>query len=356
MSIDLLETPYNEICEIVSSLGYPPYRAKQLYEWAGKGVAIDKMGNIPKEMREKLIENGCFIFLPEIKKKLVSKLDGTVKYLFALRDGQLIESVVMKYHHGNTICVSSQAGCRMGCRFCASTLRGLERNLAASEILGQVIAAQNDTGERISNIVMMGIGEPFDNYDNVIKFLHLVNSADGLNIGYRHISLSTCGVVDGIMKLSEENLPITLSVSLHNINTDERKQLMPVTAKWSVEDLLSACRHYFNKTGRRISFEYTLISGVNDSPLHAERLAEGLVRGLGKGTPIHVNLIPLNGVSEKSYQRSNPGAVLSFQKRLSELGINATVRRRLGSDINASCGQLRYNGQDSLYTKAEQSI
>ncbi len=346
MSIDLLETPYNEICDIVSSLGYPTYRAKQLYEWAVKGVAIDKMGNLPKEMRKNLSENGCYVFLPEIKRKLVSKLDGTVKYLFALRDGQLIESVVMKYHHGNTICVSSQAGCRMGCRFCASTLRGLERNLTAAEILGQVIAAQNDIGERISNIVMMGIGEPLDNYDNVIRFLHLANSEDGLNIGYRHISLSTCGVVDGILKLAEENLPITLSVSLHNINTEERKQLMPVTAKWSVEELLSACCTYFRKTGRRISFEYTLISGVNDSSLHAKRLAEGLIAGLGKNTPIHVNLIPLNSVSERSYERSNPDAVFSFRNRLSELGINATVRRRLGPDINASCGQLRYNSQN----------
>ena len=262
--IDLMQTPYNEICEITASLGYPAFRAKQIYGWAMKGPPVDEMSNLPAELRKKLTDSGCFVFLPEIKKKLVSAIDGTVKYLFALRDGQLIESVVMKYEHGNTICVSSQAGCRMGCRFCASTLRGLERNLTASEILGQVIAARNDTGERISNIVMMGIGEPLDNYDNVIKFLHLVNSPDGLNIGYRHISLSTCGVVPGIKMLAEEDLPITLSISLHNILTEERKQIRPVTAKWSVEELLAACREYFAKTGRRISFEYTLISGEND--------------------------------------------------------------------------------------------
>ena len=224
--IDLMQTPYNEICEITASLGYPAFRAKQIYGWAMKGTPVDEMSNLPAELRKKLTDSGCFVFLPEIKKKLVSAIDGTVKYLFALRDGQLIESVVMKYEHGNTICVSSQAGCRMGCRFCASTLRGLERNLTASEILGQVIAARNDTGERISNIVMMGIGEPLDNYGNVIKFLHLVNSPDGLNIGYRHISLSTCGVVPGIKMLAEEDLPITLSISLHNIITEERKQIM----------------------------------------------------------------------------------------------------------------------------------
>ena len=345
--IDLMQTPYNEICEITASLGYPAFRAKQIYGWAMKGTPVDEMSNLPAELRKKLTDSGCFVFLPEIKKKLVSAIDGTVKYLFALRDGQLIESVVMKYEHGNTICVSSQAGCRMGCRFCASTLRGLVRNLTASEILGQVIAARNDTGERISNIVMMGIGEPLDNYDNVIKFLHLVNSPDGLNIGYRHISLSTCGVVPGIKMLAEEDLPITLSISLHNIITEERKQIMPVTAKWSVEELLAACREYFAKTGRRISFEYTLISGENDSEMHAERLAKGLISAMGRGTPVHVNLIPLNDVSERSFRRSGKEAVRAFQNRLISLGVNATVRRRLGPDINASCGQLRYNGQDT---------
>ena len=346
MSIDLLEASYNDICNIVSTLNYPSYRANQLYEWASKGTIIENMTNLPKDMRNKLAEYGCYLYIPKIRRKLVSKIDGTVKYLLELRDGQLIESVVMKYNHGNTICVSSQAGCRMGCKFCASTLKGLDRNLTASEILGQIIAAQNDLGERITNVVMMGIGEPLDNYDNVIKFLHLVNSEKGLNIGYRHISLSTCGVVDGIYKLANENLPITLSISLHNVNTDERKQIMPITAKWSVEELLKACSDYFKKTGRRISFEYTLISGENDSSLHAEKLAHSLFSTFGKGTPIHVNLIPLNDVSERDFKRSSQNAVFAFQKRLTDLGINATVRRRLGPDINASCGQLRYNETD----------
>ncbi len=302
------------------------------------------MHNLPQELRKNLISSGYYVFLPKIKNKYVSKIDGTVKYLFELKDGELIESVVMKYKHGNTVCVSSQAGCRMGCRFCASTLNGLNRNLTSSEILGQVIVAQKDISERISNIVMMGIGEPLDNYDNVIRFLHRVNSEDGLNIGYRHISLSTCGVVDGINRLAKEGLPITLSVSLHNINTEQRKKIMPITNKWSVEELLEACNNYYRKTGRRISFEYTLISGENDSPRHAQELALGLTSRLDKGNPIHVNLIPLNSVSERSYKRSPDDSVNKFKSYLSGYGINATVRRRLGPDINASCGQLRYNG------------
>ncbi len=345
MSTDLLSATYDQIEEIVLSLGHPKYRAKQIFDWASKGVSIDEMSNIPKNLREQLKETGCSLFIPIIKEKLVSKIDGTVKYLFALSDGQLIESVVMKYKHGNTICVSSQAGCRMGCKFCASTLRGLSRDLTASEILGQIISAQRDIGERISNIVMMGIGEPLDNYDNVIKFLRLVNSENGLNIGYRHISLSTCGVVDGIKKLMHEDMPITLSISLHNIDTEERMKIMPITNKWSVPELLSVCSEYFVKTGRRISFEYTLIGGENDSQIHADKLAKGLISYLGKGVPIHVNLIPLNAVSEREFVRSDRAAVEAFKDKLIKLGINATVRRKLGPDINASCGQLRYNGQ-----------
>ncbi|MBQ4065759.1 MAG: 23S rRNA (adenine(2503)-C(2))-methyltransferase RlmN [Clostridia bacterium] len=345
MSIDLLSLNANEIAALVADMGLPAFRAKQLRSWVAKGVPVEEMSNLPRDFRQKLIDQGCHVTLPRIVKKLVSAIDGTVKYLFALRDGELIESVVMKYKHGNTICISSQAGCRMGCRFCASTLRGLTRNLEASEILGQVMKAQADMGERISNIVMMGIGEPLDNYDNVIKFLRLVNAEDGLNIGYRHISLSTCGVVDGIRKLMKEELPITLSISLHNIDTEERKALMPITNKWSVEELLSACRDYFAETGRRISFEYTLIAGENDSATKAEALAKGLKKQLGS-MPIHVNLIPLNDVSERNYRKSGAEAVTAFQKTLNERGINATVRRKLGPDINASCGQLRYNGRE----------
>ncbi len=345
MSIDLLSLHADEVAALVADMGVPAFRAKQLRSWVVKGVPVEEMSNLPRDFRQKLIDRGCHVTLPRIARKLVSAIDGTVKYLFALRDGQLIESVVMKYKHGNTICVSSQAGCRMGCRFCASTLRGLTRNLEASEILGQVMAAQADMGERISNIVMMGIGEPLDNYDNVIRFLRLVNAEDGLNIGSRHISLSTCGVVDGIRKLQKEELPITLSISLHNIDTEERKALMPITKKWSVEELLAACRDYFSETGRRISFEYTLIAGENDSVSQADALAKGLKKQLG-AMPIHVNLIPLNDVSERSYKKSGADAVAAFQKTLLDRGVNATVRRKLGPDINASCGQLRYNGQE----------
>lgn len=338
---DLFLLSKQETETLVSEMGYPSFRARQLREWVMKGTPIDEMANLPKAFREELHRRGYRLFLPRIERKLVSEIDGTVKYLFSLSDGQCIESVVMSYEHGNTICVSCQAGCRMGCRFCASTLRGLARNLTPSEILGQVLAAQKDLSLRISNIVMMGIGEPLDNYDNVLAFLRLVNAEDGLNIGYRHISLSTCGVVDGIYRLMKENLPITLSISLHNIHTEERKALMPITNKWSVEELLAACRDYFAATGRRISFEYTLIAGENDSLTQADALARGLKAQLPR-MPIHVNLIPLNPVGERQFRKSEVSAVNAFKARLISSGINATVRRRLGPDINASCGQLRY--------------
>ena len=344
MATDILTMTYDEVLAVVTDLGFPSFRAKQLYQWLGKGASLEEMNNLPKAFKEALTENGFYVDLPKIEKKLVSKIDGTVKLLFSLSDGQYIESVVMKYEHGNTICVSCQAGCRMGCKFCASTLRGLTRNLTPSEIIGQVFMAQKSIGERISNIVMMGIGEPLDNYDNVIKFLHTVNREEGLNIGYRHISLSTCGVVDGIRKLEKEMLPITLSISLHNIDTEERKSIMPITNKWSVEELLSSCSEYFKATGRRISFEYTLIANENDSVQQAEALAKGLKKFL-PGMPIHVNLIPLNDVSERDYKKSSQKNVEAFKNRLNTLGINATVRRRLGPDINASCGQLRLNAQ-----------
>ncbi len=345
MAIDILTMTYNEILNIVTNLGFPAFRAKQLYQWLNKGASLDEMNNLPKAFKESLKDNGYCVDLPKIERKLVSEIDGTVKLLYSLSDGQYIESVVMKYEHGNTICVSCQAGCRMGCKFCASTLRGLSRNLSPSEIIGQIFMAQKSIGERISNIVMMGIGEPLDNYDNVIKFLHTVNREEGLNIGYRHISLSTCGVVDGIKKLEKEMLPITLSISLHNIDTEQRKSIMPITNKWSVEELLSACAEYFKATGRRISFEYTLIANENDSVTQAEELAKGLKKFL-PGMPIHVNLIPLNDVSERSYKKSSQKNVEAFKNRLNGLGINATVRRRLGPDINASCGQLRLNAQE----------
>lgn len=299
------------------------------------------MRNIPKELLKKLDE--IFEFrLPKIKEKYVSKIDGTIKYLFELIDGECIESVFMKYEHGNTLCISSQAGCRMGCKFCASTILGRSRDLFPSEMLGQIIAAQKDTGERISNVVMMGIGEPLDNYDNTIKFLRLVSSEDNLNIGLRHISVSTCGLVNRINDLANENLPVTLSVSLHAYDNEVRSSIMPINNKYPIEKLLSACNDYFNKTGRRISFEYTLISGKNDSEEGAIALAKILKKYMHK--TCHVNLIPLNEVKETNFDTSKN--INNFKNKLISLGVNATVRRRLGSDINASCGQLRRKAKE----------
>lgn len=317
------------------------FRAKQIYTWLTKGVSsFDEMGNIPKPVKQAL-EDYAFLTLPAIEKKLVSKIDGTVKYLFRLYDGALVESVFMRYEHGNTVCISSQVGCRMGCTFCASTLTGLERNLLPSEMTGQVIAAQKDTGERVSNIVMMGIGEPLDNYDNVKKFLRNVNNPDGLNIGLRHISLSTCGLCDKIRLLADEELQITLSVSLHASDSETRKKLMPVANKFDLDELIDACKYYIEKTGRRISFEYSMICGENDTPAHAERL-----KNLLSGMLCHVNLIPLNDVKERNYTASTRKSIDEFIKILEKGHITVTVRRRLGSDINASCGQLRANEQN----------
>lgn len=331
-----------ELETFLSSLGEPRYRARQLFEGMHRGLSPDEMTNISKATKAKLNEAASF-HLPQISKKLTSALDGTVKYLFTLADGNAIESVVMKYKHGNTICVSTQVGCRMGCAFCASTIGGKVRDLTPGEILGQVIAAQRDTGERISNIVMMGIGEPLDNYENVIKFLHLVNHEYGLNIGYRHISLSTCGLVDKIYKLRDEDLPITLSISLHAADDEVRSRIMPVNKRFNIDELLAACRDYYTGTNRRISFEYTLIRGQNDSPADAEHLATLLnsrLRSAGS-MPIHVNLIPVNEVRERDFTHSETHAVNAFADVLERRGIRATLRRRLGSDINASCGQLR---------------
>lgn len=339
---DLLSLLPHELEVLVVSLGEPKYRARQLFEQMHRGVSPDDMTNIGKETKEKLRTAATF-FLPSVHRKLVSAIDGTVKYLFRLADGNVIESVVMKYKHGNTICVSSQVGCRMGCAFCASTIGGLIRDLTPDEMVGQVIAAGVDTGERISNIVLMGIGEPLDNYDNVIKFLHLVNHEYGLNIGMRHISLSTCGLADKILRLRDEDLPITLSVSLHAADDAARSKIMPVNRKYGVDRLLSACREYYAGTNRRISFEYTLISGQNDTPHDAERLANLLNSSLRAegGMPIHVNLIPLNEVRERDFIRSDDSDIREFMRILERRGIRATLRRRLGADINASCGQLR---------------
>ena len=327
----------------MTSIGEPVYRAKQIFTQLHKGILLDEMTNVGKVTKEKL-HAIVDCSLPSIKRKLVSQLDGTVKYLFSLSDGNCIESVVMKYEHGYTICVSSQVGCRMGCKFCASTIAGRVRDLESGEILGQIIAAQRDMGIRISNIVMMGIGEPLDNYDNVVKFLNLVNLPDGVNVGYRHISLSTCGVVPKIYELAELNLPITLSISLHATDDEIRSEIMPVNRAWGVDELLTACRDYYKSTERRMSFEYTLISGKNDTKQNALHLANTLNAKLRTRTetmPIHVNLIPVNEVTESGFKSSDRDAVKRFASVLESKGIRATIRRTLGSDINASCGQLR---------------
>ena len=325
---DLYSMTDDELVDFFASLGEPKFRAKQVFPKLHEGVAVSDMTNLSKQLRERLAEITVDT-LPKVEKKLVSKIDGTVKYLFRLHDGECIESVFMRYKHGNTLCISSQVGCLMGCKFCASTLGGKVRDLLPSELLGQVIAANLDTGERVSNIVMMGIGEPLDNFDNVVKFLRLVNHPDGLNIGYRHISLSTCGVVPGIFKLAEVDLPITLSISLHASNDEKRTSIMPVNKRWHIDELLSACVEYYKKTGRRISFEYTLISGKNDTEEDARELA-ALLRGAfrGTGAPLHVNLIRVNEVDETGFKQGSQDSAKKFAAMLEALGVVATVRRR----------------------------
>lgn len=334
--IDLKDFSYKELQEFLVGLGEKKFRAAQIYKWLHLGVVdYDQMTDISKELRSKLREVS-YVSTLETERKLVSKIDGTVKYLFKLPDGNCIESVAMRYHHGLTICISSQVGCRMGCKFCASTIGGLYRSLTAGEILNQVIFAQKDLGERISNIVIMGIGEPLDNYDNIVKFLRNVNDEHGLNIGLRHITLSTCGIVPNIIKLADENMPITLTISLHGPNDEIRGSIMPINKKYKIAELMDACKYYFDKTGRRISYEYSLIKGVNDTRENAEELAR-LVKPLNA----HVNLIPVNNVEEREYRQGTKDEINGFLNRLTDLGINATIRRELGSDISASCGQLR---------------
>lgn len=319
-----------------AALGEPKFRAKQVFAWLHRGaVSFEAMTNLSKPLRETL-DSLYFINKPTVARKQISRLDGTIKYLWRLRDGNCVESVVMQYHHGNTVCISSEVGCPMGCKFCASTIGGLVRRLEPSELLDQVLFSQLDSGLQISNIVLMGIGEPLDNFDNVMRFLELVNSPDGMNIGMRHISLSTCGLVDKIEQLAERDLQLTLSVSLHSPDDESRSKIMPVNRRWPVDTLLSACRDYFAKTGRRISFEYTMISGVSDSPEQAQLLAKKLA-GMGA----HVNMIPLNNVTESGLHTSSRQAIRRFQTILEENGVTATLRRTLGSDIDASCGQLR---------------
>lgn len=332
---DIKSMTLTEIEAEMKALGQPKFRAAQIFDWLQKRcvTTFDEMTNLSKELRS-LLDDGYYIANCEIEDRFDSKLDETVKYLFRLNDGECIESVLMKYEHGWSICISSQVGCRMGCKFCASTIGGLVRSLTASEMLSQIMTAQKDRGIRISNIVMMGIGEPFDNFDNVVRFLALVGDEKGLNIGMRHISLSTCGRVDGIRRFMELDSQITLSVSLHAPNDRIRNTMMPINKKWNVTELISACRDYFNRTGRRISFEYALIKGVNDSRECADELTRLL-----KGLVCHINLIPVNKVKENNYEKSD--RVREFCNYLNQNGMNATVRRTLGSDISASCGQLR---------------
>jgi len=333
---DIKSLYLSELLERFKQDGLPTFRAKQVYGWLVKGVtSFEQMNNIPKDLKNILLQK-YYISCAEIEKKLVSEYDGTVKYLFKMIDGQYVESVLMKYKHGYSICISTQIGCKMGCSFCATGLGGFIRNLTASEMLSQIQTAQNDNGVRISNVVLMGMGEPLDNYDNVIRFLKLVSSEDNLNIGMRHISLSTCGLVDRITELEKLKLQLTLSVSLHAPNDKIRDTIMPVNKRYNTDTLLAACRHYASATSRRISFEYIMIEGVNDSDLCAKELAAKL-----KGMLCHVNLIPANNVKEKGYVKSGEDRIKRFTQILSEKGISVTVRRTLGSDINASCGQLR---------------
>lgn len=339
MKKDILSLNLSELTEEIVKLGEPKFRAGQIYKWLHKSMVceFEQMTDISLALRQKLSDN-FVIFKCSIEKKLISEYDGTIKYLFALEDGEYIESVLMKYKYGYTVCVSSQVGCRMGCTFCASTLSGVVRNLYASEILSQIYTISRDNNIRVSHIVMMGMGEPLDNYDNVLKFLNMISDEHGLNISMRHISLSTCGIIPGIYKLMQENLQLTLSVSLHAPDNTLRSSMMPVNKKYPVEELIKACRDYTKTTSRRISFEYSLVKGVNDTDECALRLSQLL-----KGMLCHINLIPVNEVSETGCKKSSPERVKKFSDILQKKGFAVTVRRELGSDINAACGQLRRN-------------
>ena len=334
MGIDIRSMTLEELTAALRDMGEPAFRGKQVFTWLHRGVrSFDEMSDISKPLREKLARTYRVSGLTAARKQ-VSRTDGTIKYLWELHDGNCIETVLMRYRHGNTVCISSQVGCRMGCAFCASTLGGKVRDLSPGEMLEQVIFAQADGGVPVSNIVLMGIGEPLDNFDNVLRFLELVNHPLGLNIGMRHISLSTCGLIPGIRRLGELELQLTLSVSLHAPDGETRSRIMPVNRAYGVDELFEACHGYFDKTGRRISFEYAMIDGVNDADWQADLIVKKL-----RGMPGHVNLIPLNDVAESPLKPSR--RVRQFQQRLEGHGVTATVRRKLGGDIDASCGQLR---------------
>jgi 23S rRNA (adenine2503-C2)-methyltransferase len=334
--INLLDLSIEDIKEVLSKIGQEKFRAKQIFQWISKGVKdFDAMTNLSKALRDEL-KQITYIGNLKIRQKLVSKIDNTAKYLFELDDGNIIESVLMEYKHGLTVCITSQVGCRMGCKFCASTGIGFIRNLTAGEIMDQILCIQNDIGEKIGNIVIMGIGEPFDNYENVLKFLRLIHFNDGLNIGYRRITISTSGLIPEILKFSKEDMPVNLSISLHASSNDAREKIMPVNKKYSIDKLIEACKIYTETTKRRITFEYAMISGVNDSKEDAVKLV-----ALLKGMLCHVNLIPVNSIQSNNFNRSSRQQMEQFKNFLEDHGIETTVRRELGEDINAACGQLR---------------
>ena len=336
MKKDLKSMSYEEVVELTISLGEKKYRADQLYPWISKGIEnIDELPNIPKNFKTSLKE-AAYISKAKVHKKLESKLDATKKYLIQLDDGNIIESVFMKYEHGNSICISTQVGCKMGCKFCASTIGGLVRNLTAGEMLGQIIEVQKDTGERISNIVLMGAGEPFDNMDNLIKFLEIVHDEKGLNIGYRHITISTSGLVEGIYKLADLDIPVNLAISLHQTDQDKRKEIMPVASRYPLDQLMKASKDYSQRTKRRVTYEYALIDGINNDRETAEKLSKLL-----KGSLSHVNLIPVNSIEANTFKRPSKESVKAFLNILRKNGVNATVRRELGTDISGACGQLK---------------
>ncbi len=340
---DIKSMNLKELKDYVSSLGEKPFRAKQLYEWMHVKLAdsFDEMTNLSKDFRSKLKENASLTRL-ETEEVQTSKEDGTQKFLFRTEDNNYIESVRMVYHHGVSVCISSQIGCRMGCRFCASTIGGVIRNLTAAEMLDQVYRIQKEGGERVSHIVVMGMGEPFDNYDNLIRFLHMITDENGLHISARNITVSTCGIVPGIRRFAEEELPVTLALSLHASNQKTREEMMPVAKSWPLPEVLEACQYYFDRSGRRITFEYSMANGINDSEESAQELA-----ALLKGKKCHINLIPINPVREKSYEQSTREAIARFKKKLENYGINVTIRREMGRDIDGACGQLRKRYTDT---------
>ena len=341
---DIKSMNKEELKNLMTELGEKPFRAKQIYSWLHEHLvtSYEEMGNIPGKLKEKL--KAYPIVALEMVDEQISAIDGTRKYLFRLSDGNVIESVLMRYKHGNSVCISSQVGCKMGCRFCASTIGGWTRNLLPSEMLDQIYRIQSITGERVSNVVVMGTGEPMDNYDNIVRFVHLLSVEGGLNISQRNITVSTCGIVPKIYELAKEKLQITLALSLHAPNDEKRRELMPVAQRYSMDEVLDACRNYFQETGRRITFEYSLVAGVNDSDEDARELSSRI-----HDINCHVNLIPVNPIKERSYRRSTHLAVENFKIKLEKCGINVTIRREMGSDIDGACGQLRKSYMEKSY-------